>query len=382
MNAGMQTLKRVLVIAYHFPPLGTGGVGRALGWARHLQEFEWCPTVLASTPGPGWPGDATLLNQIPESISVTRVPAWDLRPARMRGFGHRELTILWRQPGLREGRRILMQTKHDLILSTAPPPVAHGVAAVLAREFKIPWIADFRDPWALGAPTMWRRYRRTQLVKSAADVIAVNDDLGAHLEASFRRPVHTVFNGYEPDEIPTRSERLPGRAILLGTLSDFNDFNMLFKVLAEAGGEFVHIGTSRRYDLAAKAAAAGLNRVHSTGYLSRRDALRELAKGSVMLLSLAPEENLTLPTKVFDYIGIGGPVLCLGDRGATADFVKQIPGLGLSVPPGDESAIRSALEKLWSGKPRVAEEHRLKFTRAYQIERLVRVMNSAVEDES
>ena len=297
----------------------------------------------------------------------------------MRGFNQRELTFLWRPPALREGRNILSRTRHDLILSTAPPPVAHGVAAALSREFNIPWIADFRDPWARGAPVSWRRSRRAQLIESASDVVAVNHGLNAHLASSFGRPVHTVFNGYEPDEIPTPALRVPKRTILLGTLSDFNEFNMLFKVLAELDGEFVHIGASRSFDLAARAAACGLKRVRSTGYIPRKDALGETAMGSVLLLSLAGEERLTLPTKIFDYIGIGGPVLCLGDSGATADFVNTIPGLGSSVPAGDEAAIRSALLALWSDPPRVAQEHLQKYTRTYQIKRLARVMSEVVE---
>lgn len=372
-------MRRVLVIAYHFPPLGTGGVGRALSWARHLQDYDWCPTVLAASPSPGWPSDSTLLSQIPDSVSVSRVAGWDPRPARLRGLHHRELTFLWRPPALLKGRHILTQTRHDLILSTAPPPVAHGVAAALSREFNIPWIADFRDPWARGAPASWRRSKRAQLIESASDVVAVNDDLNEHLALSFGRPVHTVFNGYEPDEIPKPVESVPKRAVLLGTLSDFNEFDTFFKVLAELDGEFVHIGASRRFDLAARAAARGLARVRATGYIPRQDALGETARGSVLLLSLAEEEHLTLPTKIFDYIGIGGPVLCLGNRGATPAFINTIPGLGLSVPAGDESAIRSALLALWSDPPRIAQEHLKKYTRTYQIKRLARVMSDVVE---
>jgi hypothetical protein len=186
-----------------------------------------------------------------------------------------------------------------------------------------------------------------------------------------------VYNGYEPDEIPQHVTRVPRRAILLGTLSDFNDFQMLFRVLSNLDGEFVHIGVARRFDLISKAAQAGLSRVHATGYLPRADALRESAKGSVMLMSLANEEHLTLPTKVFDYVGLGGPVLCLGDQGATAEFIEKIPGLGLSVPARDGDAIRKALETCWTDPNLVEQSLREEFTRAAQIRRLARVLDSA-----
>ena len=40
-------MKRLLMIAYHFPPLaGSSGVQRALRFARYLPEFGWEPVVL------------------------------------------------------------------------------------------------------------------------------------------------------------------------------------------------------------------------------------------------------------------------------------------------------------------------------------------------
>jgi hypothetical protein len=375
-------MKRVLIVAYHFPPLGTGGVGRALGWARHLQSSGWMPTILAATPNRGWPTDHTLLQQVPDTVAVTRVLPWDPRPDPPPGLNRRELTFLWRPPAIRAGRLMLAEKPHDLILSTAPPPVAHGVASALAREFEIPWVADFRDPWALGAPTLWRKFRRSQLVQSAADVVAVNEHLKNHLEKSFRRHVHTVFNGFEPDEIPNTVATVPRSVVLLGTLSDFNDLDTLFRVLAHLNGEFIHIGVSRRFDLKARAAAAGLRQVRSAGYLSRADALRESAKGSVMLLSLAKEEHLTLPTKMFDYMGLRKPVLCLGEDGATADFIKSIPGLGLSVKACDASAIKVALEALWSQDSCISATHSEPFTRAHQSRHMARIMNDVIGHES
>lgn len=43
------TMKRLLMIAYHFPPIhGSSGVQRTLRFARYLPEFGWEPIVLTA----------------------------------------------------------------------------------------------------------------------------------------------------------------------------------------------------------------------------------------------------------------------------------------------------------------------------------------------
>ena len=268
----------------------------------------------------------------------------------------------------------MRQTPHDLILATAPPPASHAIAAELARQFGIPWVADFRDPWGVRAPSFWRRRRRRRFLRSANTVIAVNETLQTHLKNSLLCPVHLLFNGYEADEMPADVTRVPRRAVFLGTLSEFNDFDTFFAVLARLGGEFLHIGATRRYDLAARAAAAGLTRARSTGYLPRAEALREAATGSVFLLSLKPDLELALSAKTFDYIGLGGPILCVGDRGAAADFLRARKDLGRVVPAYDRASIQVALDHLWTDAPCVSDERRLEFARSQLTEKLARIL--------
>ncbi|MBF8247681.1 MAG: glycosyl transferase family 1, partial [Bacteroidetes bacterium] len=38
--------RRVLIIAYYFPPMGLSGVQRTVKFAKFLPKFGWKPTVL------------------------------------------------------------------------------------------------------------------------------------------------------------------------------------------------------------------------------------------------------------------------------------------------------------------------------------------------
>jgi glycosyltransferase involved in cell wall biosynthesis len=372
-------MPRVLVIAYHFPPSGTGGVGRALGWVRHLPACGWDTTVLASPPPPNWPLDPTLEAQIPPGTEVRRVAARDPRPPRWRGIERRELSFFWRSAALSAGARLLAGRHHDVILATAPPPVAHHIASVLSRRFDVPWVADFRDPWGVCAPAWWRRWRRKIYLDTAAGVVAVNDTLAEHLRAGAARQVATIFNGFEPDEIPHDVPRIARRVVFLGTISEFNLLDGFFGALARAGGEFVHIGAERHYDLGSRARRAGLLRVQSTGYLPRARALALAASGSVFVVSLRPDLELAVSAKTFDYIGLGGPILCLGKGGAMADFVGSRPHIGTVVDAQDGLAIERALNELFANPRQIAPEERAIFARSAQARELAAVLSAAAK---
>ena len=72
--------RRVLFLAYYFPPLGGGGVQRSLAFTRYLPEHGYEPLVVTGPAGDGvqWgPKDATLDGRVGEDVEVFRVPGTD-----------------------------------------------------------------------------------------------------------------------------------------------------------------------------------------------------------------------------------------------------------------------------------------------------------------
>ena len=72
-----RTAKRVIFIAYNFPPMGGGGVQRSVKFVKYLPEFGWEPAVVAAADRLYWARDDTLLSDIPPGTIVRR-----LSPAR------------------------------------------------------------------------------------------------------------------------------------------------------------------------------------------------------------------------------------------------------------------------------------------------------------
>src|SRR5215216_1576612 len=159
-GAAVPTGRRVLVIAYYFPPLGGAGVQRILKFVKYLPEFGWTTTVVSTRSRVYGTHDETLLDEIPEGIRVVRTPGFPV--ARWLGIllgklGLRRLRLwaLWPDGGLGwapaaflAARRELRRERPDVVFSTSAPYGGHLVALALHRLTGIPWVADFRDEWA------------------------------------------------------------------------------------------------------------------------------------------------------------------------------------------------------------------------------------------
>ena len=68
--------RRVLVIAYYFPPMGLSGVQRSLKFVKYLPQFGWQPTVLTVEPWGYLARDESLLADLEgKSVEIVRIPA-------------------------------------------------------------------------------------------------------------------------------------------------------------------------------------------------------------------------------------------------------------------------------------------------------------------
>ena len=74
--------RRVLVVAYYFPPLGGVGVQRTLKFVEHLPAAGWDPVVLAPRGATYRVMDPSLLERLPSDLEVHR--ALCVEPATIR----------------------------------------------------------------------------------------------------------------------------------------------------------------------------------------------------------------------------------------------------------------------------------------------------------
>src|SRR5690349_6312590 len=73
----MDENKKVLIIAYYWPPSGGSGVQRWLKFVKYLPQFGWQPYVFTPENPSFAIRDESLQRDVPEEAEVLRFPIWE-----------------------------------------------------------------------------------------------------------------------------------------------------------------------------------------------------------------------------------------------------------------------------------------------------------------
>jgi glycosyltransferase involved in cell wall biosynthesis len=399
---------RLLMLAYHFPPIGGGGVQRNAKFARYLPDHGISPVVVT---GPGrsddrWaPNDGTLTSDIPASVVVHRLknpeppPTGSLRSALERRLMLPTPTVRWWMSGA-ESLGAEVGVGCDLIYASLIPYDTGQTAARLSRALGIPWVADLQDPWALDE--MWlypsalhrgidRRRMRRVLGSAAAIVMntpeAARRLVGAFPELSGHRVV-SIPNGFDhADFAASVSPRTDGRFRIVHAGYLHTDQGLRLRRTRWArkwlGGTYVPIDVLTRSHVFLLEAIQQLVEDDPTlaetievvlaGALT--DADREVAApypwvtlrgymphtGTVDLLRSAdllflPMHDLAVgtkaglvPGKTYEYLATGRPILAAIPDG-DARVILEAAGNAILCRPADVSAMATAIReqvRLW-----------------------------------
>lgn len=256
--------KKVLLVAFDFPPRRTGGVYRPVALTRYLLNHGWQATVL--TPAaltlswwtPASPvsqldiEDQTLMEKVPPKVHVLRtgyvnVARWDhktastlrnmgaLRPVSLRagqslvdrllrslGRWVRSIlyfpdpTIGWVPFAVVRAIREYRRQRYDLIYTTSPPRSGCVVGLSLKWLLRIPWVLEFRDPWfpppgeapiagheVKPVREKFERWLLALLLRHADVVVAVTPGHAQELQQAYRLPAHKVAmvrNGFDEED--------------------------------------------------------------------------------------------------------------------------------------------------------------------------------------
>lgn len=139
-------MRRVLMVSPHFPPDTSAGTHRVRLLAPHLPRYGWEPTVVSVDPQ-FYEGrlDHELAAMVPSELPVMRCRALSARTTRKMGLGDLGLRAYF---GLRETcRRLLREEQFDALFITIFPSYPAMLGPALKREFRIPFVLDYQDPW-------------------------------------------------------------------------------------------------------------------------------------------------------------------------------------------------------------------------------------------
>jgi len=391
-------MRRVLVLAYYFPPLGGAGVQRVVGFVRHLPELGYESTVVTS-PGVatsewGTP-DEELAALLPRGTEVRRaqgpepkrIGTWHSRAERWLGFED-PFDAWWR--GSAAAAALEGTPQVDAVVASMSPFSTARAAARIAAELGKPWIADLRDPWALDEVLVYpsalhRRAAERRMgadLSSAAAIVMNTPEATEQLLRRFpdfrSKPVVTIPNGFDPEDFagpaPRRedgklrivhagylhTEGGPGRAmrVLGGSVHGYDLHTRSHTYLLQATESLepelrdrieVHlVGLVAEHDRATLPPY-----VHVHGYQPHSRTVELLRSADLLFLPMhdlpAGRRARIVPGKTYEYLAARRPILAAVPDGDARDLLGRAGNAHLCRPADTDCmarAIRVELERV------------------------------------
>ena len=381
--------KRVLIITYYWPPSGGAGVQRWLKFSKYLSHFGWDPVVF--TPeNPDVPVvDHSLLNEVPEGVTVLKIPIFEpSRVVAIMGGGNstgrtgaenkkggnksiiNEITrwvrgnifipdarAAWIKPSAKFLKKWLAKNHVDAIITTGPPHSMHLIGLHVKRAFPdLIWLTDFRDPWSdmdyLDEFKMGTRARRKlvemerEVVKNCDHIIINSPSVATiHLEI-LKNHKHTLIpNGWDKNDFENvksvSNNRQSFRIGHFGALYGSRNAPGLWKAVTKWNSEHERqveiilmgsIGEEVRKDM------ENTGCIKYSAGVNHKEAILEMMNCDALLLvqnDTDPARKCT-PGKVFEYLATQKPIFSVCN--SPSDLATRLNEWGLPFCDHDDDA--------------------------------------------
>ncbi|MCY0876652.1 MAG: glycosyltransferase family 4 protein [Firmicutes bacterium] len=295
--------------------------------------------------------------------------------------------ILWLPAAISEGLRAIKEHHVSAIYATSPPESAQLVAAILSEKTGIPLVADFRDPWIgnLHRSEKGARHRiesdlEAFVFSRAGRVTTVTESFRATFAARYPRYAYklsVISNGFDSRDlrIPEKATNDDQMVIYYGGILYEKRSPETFlrglhtalrqgllprdKVLVRFAGVFDYPGKSANRELVT---ALGLEDVVDlVGYVPHASHAALMAHADLLLVigDQAPGASAYVPAKVYEYLGVGKPILGVIQQGEASRLILDCKA-GKVVEPGQVEGVAELLRDfymLWSTRELAAWQH-------------------------
>jgi glycosyltransferase involved in cell wall biosynthesis len=395
--------KKILLIAYYWPPGGGIAVRRWMGLANALCRNGVEVHVLTINPASAayQHVDESLAGEIEDGIIVHRVKAFNpfavikkVAPSAIPGPSFSEnkssgllgrlLTVLrshlfipdprktWVRKAVQKGCVLVDEYGLQTIITTSPPQSVQLIGQGIKRARpNVQWMADFRDPWTdifyyerLGHSVISRRIdaaMERRALQQADQVVAVSwgfrDLLASKVEPEDRGKFHVLTNGMDFDPVDheneSRNQDGPFRIVHTGTIAPSYAPELVLDAITalNAGGEHrpfefdYYGGISAEYR---KELEERYDFIRFHGFVAQHQ-IGAIQRAADVLFLLGPDVDKSkghIPGKLFEYMGALRPIAFLGHPSDDVTRILVDTQTGVCLPRGDALAIREVLVHL------------------------------------
>ncbi|MCQ2959976.1 MAG: hypothetical protein MJ198_07295 [Bacteroidales bacterium] len=362
-------MKRVLILAYDFPPYVSVGGLRPYAWYKYFKNYGIYPIVVTRQ----WENkygneldyiapsatNKTIVEET-EYGTIIRTPYKpNLANKILLKYGKNKYSFLRKaisafydsaqyilnigpKSGIYQGaKEFLQHNSVDYIIATGEPFVLFKYASELSKKHNIPWIADYRDPWTQDPDRSRNKFFllrnsffEKRYTKNALFVTTVNDYFVSKIQSLVQKKIFVIANGYDPEaikaikDIPQQSDKL--RFAYVGTIYKYHPLDSVLDCFNQAvlnkqldNFEFNfygirdHIGIKKLLNEKYQSLQPF---IHIHPQLKNKELLQELAKHNILVLF---NYYSIVGTKIYDYIALQRHILFCYDNDKEALQLKQ-----------------------------------------------------------
>lgn len=315
----------------------------------------------------------------------------------------------WILPALYAGVRAIRRHDIAVVMATGRPWTTLVIGAALARLTGRILVVDFRDPWMTNPFRIPHSALKNRVERGlegwvirAADLIVANTDMlreefVERFGADTAARCVTVLNGFDAAEfaavVPEQREAGREDAFVMlhsGFLYGKRDpkslidaIGLLFERGAVTPASFSCqlIGSIELpYDLREYVRERGLqDLIHLKGEVSYADSIAAVAACDTALL-LQPGTTTQIPSKVFEYIGLGKRMLTIAPAASSVSALVEGNDLGCVAEPDDAAGIADAIEREIAAKEMAGTDSPIDpgIQARFNVENSVRVLADAI----
>lgn len=398
-------MKRVLIITYHWPPMGGGGVQRWLKMSKYLRNYGWEPIIFTVTDAEISIPDESLLDEIPEGTETIRVPIWEpfglykkftgkkadekVQPGLLsEGEGKQWLNDIalwirgnifipdakrfWIKPAKKALIEYLENHAVHAIVSTGPPHTTHMIAMAAKQKTGVSWLADFRDPWTfidyydklkLSSYADKKHHALERKVLNNADkTVTVTWSWAEEFnKRNFKKEVAVITNGYDPADFETEKKpKLDSEFSIthIGSMNADRNPKALWPILKQLKEQDKNFADKLKIKLIGPVDRSIFKAIEEN-YLSEnlehiknlphQDVIPHLQSSALLLLPLNDTPNISgvVPGKLFEYLGAERPILCIGKTDGDAARILQEAKAAEVIDFNDSPKMKTVLENFF-----------------------------------
>jgi glycosyltransferase involved in cell wall biosynthesis len=374
--------KKVLILTYYWPPSGGTGVQRWLHFTRYLHELGWDPIIYTPSNPEAPVQDESLLAFVPKDIQVIQTEIWEPTQLYLKFTGNAgkqlhtgflqekggkkpgltkrlsmwlranlfvpDAKMAWIKPSTKFLIKFLQEQEVAAIISTGPPHSLHLIARNLKAKTKLPWIADFRDPWTqidwfeqlplTNWGLRWHQKLEQSVLKQADALVVVSRDMQTQMTQLADRVPQLISNGFAPEDFQHFEKQADPHFTILHTGSINKDRNpgALWRSLGLYVQEHPDFAQKLKIRLIGALDACVqedlqanglLPYTHFENFVPHEQVLEELSACSLLLLPLnnVKSQKGIVTGKLFEYLASEQAILAIGphDGDAAAILSKQ-----------------------------------------------------------